>query len=65
MFNIREQYIIAQALVIAIKELEQVPSPYTEISNIADMKHLLKTSFVKFSFLDAIYKEEKKRVNNL
>ena len=65
MFNIREQYIIAQALVIAIKELEQVPSPYTEVSNIADMKHLLKTSFVIFSFLDAIYKEEKKRVNNL
>jgi len=39
--DMRERYIITQALVVAIKELEKVPAPFTEISNIADMKHLL------------------------
>ena len=48
-FDMRERYIITQALVIAIKELEQVPAPYTEISNIADMKYLLETSFAEFA----------------
>jgi len=47
--DMRERYIITQALVVAIKELEKVPSPFTEISNIADMKHLLKTSFAEFA----------------
>jgi len=48
-FDMRERYIITQALVVAIKELEKVPAPYTEISNIADMKHLLQTSFAEFA----------------
>ena len=48
-FDMRERYIITQALVVAIKELEKVPSPYTEISNIADMKYLLQTSFAEFA----------------
>ena len=48
-FDMRERYIITQALVVAIKELEKVPAPYTEISNIADMKYLLQTSFAEFA----------------
>jgi len=48
-FDMRERYIITQALVVAIKELEKVPAPYTEISNIADMKYLLETSFAEFA----------------
>jgi len=48
-FDMRERYIITQALVVAIKELEKVPAPYTEHSNIADMKHLLQTSFAEFA----------------
>jgi len=48
-FDMRERYIITQALVVAVKELEKVPAPYTERSNIADMKHLLQTSFAEFA----------------
>ena len=47
--DMRERYIVTQALVIAIKELKKVPAPYTEISNIADMKYLLETSFAEFA----------------
>ena len=47
--DMRERYIITQALVVAIKELEKVPAPYTEISNIAYMKYLLETSFAEFA----------------
>ena len=47
--DMRERFIITQALVVAIKELEKVPAPYTEISNIADMKYLLETSFAEFA----------------
>jgi len=47
--DMRERYIITQALVIAIKELEKVPAPFTEISNISDMKYLLQTSFAEFA----------------
>ena len=47
--DMRERYIITQALVVAYKELEKVPAPYTEISNIADMKYLLETSFAEFA----------------
>ena len=47
--DMRDRYIITQALVVAIKELEKVPAPYTEISNIADMEYLLQTSFAEFA----------------
>lgn len=47
--DMRERYIVTQALVIAIKELKKVPAPYTEISNIADMEYLLQTSFAEFA----------------
>ena len=36
----RGQYIVGQALAIAVKELEKVESPKQEKSNIADMKFL-------------------------
>ena len=38
--NLRGTYIIGQALYYAIKELEKVPSPYREVSNISDMKYI-------------------------
>lgn len=47
--DMRERFIITQALVIAIKELKKVPAPFTEISNIADMEYLLQTSFAEFA----------------
>jgi hypothetical protein len=47
--DMRERYIITQALVIAINELKKVPAPFTEISNIADMEYLLETTFTEFA----------------
>ena len=38
--SLRGNYIIGQALFYAIKELEKVPSPYREVSNISDMKYI-------------------------
>jgi hypothetical protein len=38
--GLRGKYIISQALCIAIRLLETVPFPHTEISNISDMKFL-------------------------
>jgi len=38
--SLRGNYILGQALFYAIKELEKVPSPYREVSNISDMKYL-------------------------
>lgn len=37
----RGSYIIGQALSIAVTELERVPEPFKEVSNIADMKYLI------------------------
>lgn len=39
------RYIISQALEIAIKQLEDVPSPYREVSNINDMQYLRSNLF--------------------
>ena len=38
--SLRGNYILGQALFYAIKELEKVPSPYREVSNISDMKYI-------------------------
>ena len=38
--SLRGNYIIGQALFYAIKELEKIPSPYREVSNISDMKYI-------------------------
>lgn len=43
--SMREQYIVAQALILGINELEKVPSPYKELSNIMDMEYLLENQF--------------------
>ena len=61
--DMRERFIITQALVVAIKELEKVPAPYTEISNIADMKELLKTTFSEFAqVVEQIQEYQKEQV---
>ncbi len=38
--SLRGNYILGQALHYAIKELEKVPVPYREVSNISDMKYI-------------------------
>ena len=43
--SMRGQYIIGQALYIAIKELDKVPGAMKEVSNIEDMKLLMYNLF--------------------
>ena len=47
--TMRDKFIIAQALVLGIQALEEVPAPYTEVSNIMDMKELLHGPFSEFA----------------
>ena len=53
----RGQYIVGQALAIAVKELEKVESPKQEKSNIADMKflgeELFKAGYMTHTMLSA------------
>jgi hypothetical protein len=46
--SIRGQYIISQALSLAVKELGEVDEPHREISNISDMQGLLDNLFTMF-----------------
>tara|TARA_Y100000310_G_C20682033_1_gene816563 strand:- start:1221 stop:1475 length:255 start_codon:yes stop_codon:yes gene_type:complete len=48
MRGLRGQYIMAQALYYAIKHMESVPAPYTERSNIEDMKFIQENVFSRF-----------------
>ena len=46
--SMREKYILAQALTIAIKELESVEPPVMrELSNIADMRDMLGSNLLE------------------
>jgi len=50
--TIREQYILAQALALAIKQLEEVePRVMRELSNIADMRAILEENLSMFAGL--------------
>ena len=53
----RGQYIVGQALAIAVKELEKVESPQQETSNIKDMKflgeELFKAGYMTHTMLSA------------
>ena len=46
--SLRGQYIISQALAIAIKQLKSVPEKRREASNIADLEYLLDGVFPLF-----------------
>jgi len=51
--NMREQYILAQALTLAIKQLEAVePRVMRELSNIADMKAILEENLSEWIFTE-------------
>ncbi len=51
----RGQYILSQALTVAIDTLEQVPKPYREQSNIEDMRFIRDQLFPVYA---DIYGEE-------
>ena len=60
--NLREEYVIAQALALGIRELNKVSDPYKEQSNIADMDHLLHDQFGRLSNLALASLESHERV---
>jgi hypothetical protein len=62
-FSMRDQLIIAQALVLGIQELEKVPAPFTEVSNILDMKDLLNGPFNQFAQVAELMAGESDRIN--
>ena len=49
--TLRGQYIMGQALYIAIQTLKAVPDPYTEHSNIRDMEYFMDKLFPMFKEL--------------
>ena len=49
--SMRGRYIISQALYYGIQELERVPAPYQEVSNLIDMR-LLKEELFNFPVQD-------------
>ena len=46
--GLRGRYVIAQALHHAVKLMEHVPSPHTEVSDIGDMKYLIDNLYHTF-----------------
>ena len=52
--SIRGRYIIGQALHIAIEELNKVPAPHKEPSNIQDMEFLRDNLFNMYSTVQKI-----------
>jgi hypothetical protein len=45
----RGQYIVGQALYVAIQAMKKVPAPHTEHSNIADMEYLMKEMYPMYA----------------
>ena len=56
----RGQYIISQALAVAIDSLKEVPEPYTEHSNIADMQYLLDNLFTIYPMVSQDDEDQRK-----
>jgi hypothetical protein len=62
-FSMRDQYIIAQALVLGIQELDKVPGVMKEVSNILDMKYLLENQFGDFAVVAQLTTGEANKIN--
>lgn len=54
----RGQFILGQALCVAIDTLEEVQPPLKEVSNIADMRYLRDNLFPQFKQLDEMLAPE-------
>lgn len=52
----RGQYILSQALSVAIETMRKVPLPHREVSNIEDMEFILETLFPVFAGLHKLNK---------
>jgi len=62
-FSMRDQLIIAQALVLGIRELDKVPGAMKEVSNILDMKYLLNNQFSSWALPAQLMVKETERIN--
>jgi len=62
-FGMRDQFILAQALVLGIQELKKVPAPFTELSNILDMEWLLENEFRNMALPAQLVVGEADRIN--
>ena len=60
--SMRGQYIVSQALCIAVKEMSKVKEPHTEHSNIADMNYLLETLFPICRLIEGVEDKAKKEM---
>ena len=63
-FSMRDQYIMAQALTVAIRELDKVPGAMKEVSNILDMRYLLESQFSNFAGIAEFLSGQADKVNN-
>jgi hypothetical protein len=63
-FSMRDQYIMAQALTVAIRELDKVPGAMKEVSNILDMRYLLESQFSNFAGIAEFLSSQADEVNN-
>ena len=58
----RGQYIVGQALYVAIQAMKKVPAPHTEHSNIADMEYLMKEMYPMYAAVNGPEVEEAMKV---
>jgi len=63
--SMRGQYIISQALMIAVKEMKKVKEPHTEHSNICDMEYFLDTLFPICKLIEGVEAKRDKAIKEL
>jgi len=63
--SMRGQYIVSQALCLAVKEMKKVEEPHTEHSNICDMEYLIETLFPICRLIEGVEEKRDKAIKEL
>lgn len=63
--SMRGQYIISQALCLAIKEMKKVKEPHTEHSNICDMEYFVETLFPICRLIEGVEEKREKEIKKM
>ena len=63
--SMRGQYIISQALCLAVKEMSKVKEPHTEHSNIADMNYLIDSLFPICRLIEGVKEKREQAIKEL
>jgi len=63
--SMRGQYIVSQALCLAVKEMRKVKEPHTEHSNICDMEYLIETLFPICRLIEGVEEKRDKAIKEL